>query len=670
LLNQLLLLATLALSTNTFAMPAPNAAASKWKNLEETDSVIQAPVCRALTQTQLGPDLVELSMAYPKDGKLLPMISLRTKIAAPLVAVQIARNVTENFYLFKAASSNDAESIYWYAPVNVARFEQLVRGGSSLTFVLDPKGTPAPVTVSLVGSTNALDAVAKCLKTVKEPLDFYKLLNSQKDNLTPSLGDRSVAFLRQNVQAAFDAYLGGQGIAVEIAALRKASAPLLAKEASAQQVLKNSQAAFTSADTKLNMATALVAALTDKLAVSKATLLAFTTEKPLATADLAAKTATYLPLKAQMVPYEKAISDDTSKVKSITSLISQNEALIARNNRLIPQLEAESSSLRRQIPGLNSRVNSARSNYDDADYKYRHYDVNSEYNSRISSDAQYNWAKSDYENASRDMDRARGDVSREQSNVSQAESKLSSCKAGPNNPPCSSEQSEVSSAQQRLSSAQSTLSQAQWKQSSAQSTMQSRQNSVRSDVQGESDRLHRISNDAESEYNSAASDLSNAQNRIAEIRSTIPQLHAQIDRATALLPQLHDQLTAAQATLASAVAARDAFSTQIGFGTAETAYLAATQHLKDTNAGIAQYTKEIPITTRDLAAAQKTIPGLTKTFTNTQAALAKATADLVPIEAQLAPYHEQLSVKQAALDAESVKFKTAQAVYQDLLKLL
>jgi hypothetical protein len=324
----------LALSTNAFAMPAPNAASSKWKNLEETDSVLQAPVCRALTQTQLGPDLVELSMAYPKDGKLLPMISLRTKIAAPLVAVQIARNVTENFYLLKAAASNDADTIYWYAPVNVARFEQLVRAGSSLTFVLDPKGTPAPVSFSLVGSSNALDAIAKCLKTVKEPLDFYKLLNAQKDNLNPDLGDRSVAFLAQNVQAAFDAYLAGQGIAMEIAALRKATAPLLAKEAAAQLTLKNSHAAFTSADTKLKTATALVGSLTDKLAASKAALVAFTTEKPLATADLAAKTATYLPLKAQMVPYEKAITDGNSKVKSINSF---------RNSKLKLRLYAAKS---------------------------------------------------------------------------------------------------------------------------------------------------------------------------------------------------------------------------------------------------------------------------------------------------------------------------------------
>lgn len=663
----LIVLAFLAPTAN--AAIAPSAAASKWQFADETDAYLAVPVCRAFTQATTSKEPIELSFAYPKEGKLVPMIGLRTKLAPIEVALKISATETENFYLLKAGATNADVSYLWYAPVNVARFEQIVRDRSSLDLVLDPKGAKTPVSVSLVGSSNALDQAAKCLKGTAGANDFFKLLNAQKDNLTPDLGDRTPLFLFHTVQAAFEAYRAGQAISLDLATLRKANAPLLSRESAAQATLKSAQSARDAADAKLKTAQTQVSTLSAQLEQAKSTLAALQAEKPVDEADLAKKKATYLPLKAQMAPYDKAIVDAAAKVKSIAGSIAANEALIDKNTKRIPQLENESASLTRQLPGLRSRVNSTRSAYDDADYKYRQYDVSRETRDQLDRDAQYGWAKSDVDRYTREVQQDQSEVNSAQSAVSSAESALNSCKAQPN-ANCSSQDQALNQARANLSAREATLWGAQNSLNRAKSDMQSREDDIKRKVQNESDDLRRKRDDAESEYNTASGNLTDAQNRIAEIRNAIPALKAQIEKAQAALPGLRDQLTAANAALDAANAARAAFSAQIDFGTAESEYLAAVQKLSDAVAGIAKATKEIPQLTKSLALVTKTVPGLTNALAAADAALTKAQAVLAPLEEQLKPFHEAQAAKLAALDAESTKFKNGRAAYQDLLKIL
>lgn|GEM_PF-6040324 len=666
-----LALATLALNTPAHAGYALTAAASKWVNVSETDAYLQTPVCRAYTQVSTSKEPVEFSMSYPVDGKILPMIGLRTKLAPSMIAIKIERNKFEYLFLLKAGATNEEANLYWYAPVGFTALEALVRERNVLDLVLDPKGAaPSAIQVSLAGSSNALDVVKKCLKTTSVPGDFFKLLNAQKDALTPDLGDRSPLFLMQTVQQAFAAYKAGQAINLEIAALRKTVAPILAKESAALAELKNANANFNSAQTKLNTATALVETLTTKLAESKATLASLQAQKPIAEADLAKKKATYLPLKEKLAAYEKAVVDATALVKSTENKIDENENLIARNTKRIPQLESESASLRRQIPGLENEVNRTRRTYDDADTEYRRYDVRRETENILSRDAFYGWAKRDLENAKRELDRAKSDYWPKHTAMFQKKSEMEACQRQQPPVDCSGKVNEFRNAEREWQ--QASMEQSNWesKVRDYERKVDDIEDEAKRKAERESDDLRRKRDDAESYYNRARNELSSAQDRIAEIRNAIPVLRRQIETARANLVTLREKLAVAQASLAEKISQRDKFAGEIGFEQAKAEYLAADALLKEIVVGIAARTKEIPLLTKQLTDTQKTIPGLTKTFETSKVNLAAAEAKLAPIQEQLKPFRAEEAVKLAALESENVKFKTGRAAYQDLVKLL
>ncbi len=666
----LVALSLLSAGPAAHASYALTAASSHWKTADEADAFLQTQVCRAFTGTSNSAEPVELSMAYPKDARILPMVALKTKLAPASIAVKVTNTEFEHLFLLQAGATNEDKNLYWYAPVNFARFEAMVRERNYLDFVLDPKGAKTPVRVSLVGSANALDAVKKCLKATAVPHDFFKLLNAAKDNLTPDLGDRSPLFLFKTVQQALDSFLAGRGIQSELAKLRAAAKPLLDKEKAAFAAVKTATANFTAAKTKLEDARAKEADLTSRLSFAKAELARLQAEKPIAEADLAKKKGIYLPLKTQMAPYEKAIVDAAAAVKSIESDISSKETLIARNTRRIPELESESASLRRQIPGLESRVRSTRSEFDDADREYRNYDTRREYERELDRDTWYSWAKRDLETAKREQDDAKRRTWDAQRRMQDAKSALEGCQRSTPPQDCSSQNSAYQSAESEWRSAWMNESSADSKVRSAESKVRDIEDDVKRKVDRISDDLRRKRDSAESDYDSARNALTNAENRIAEIRSAIPVLRRQIETARAALPGLKEKLAAAEATQASAVAARDAFSRQIGFEEAKQAYLDADKVVKDTLAGIAARTKEIPVLTKELAATTKAIPGLEKTFTATETALKAAEAKLAPIQEQLKPFRASEAEVIARLAAEEAVFKDKRAAYQDLVKLL
>lgn len=653
-----------------FAQVALTAAASNWKNVEETDAYLATPVCRAFTQKSNSAEPVEFSMAYPKDGKLLPMVGLRTKLAPPSIAIRISATESESLFLLQAGATNADANLYWYAPVNFSRLEAVIRERDTLDLILDPKGAKTALKVSLAGSSNALDTVKKCLKATAVPNDFFKLLNAAKDNLTPDLGDRSPLFLFQAVQKAYDSFLAGRGIQSELAKLRAANKPLLDKEAAAIASVKSATATFTAAKAKLEGAQAKEADLTAKLAAAKAELARLQGEKPIAEADLAKKKGIYLPLKAQMAPYEKAIADAAAAVKSIQGDISSKETLIERNTRRIPELERESASLRRQIPGLESRERSTRSAYDDADRDYRNYDVRREYERELDRDTWYSWAKRDLDTAKREQSDAKRKTWDAQSKMNSARGAMDSCTRVTPPKDCSAETNAFHAAENEWRSAWMAESSADSKVRSAESKIRSIEDDVKRKVDRISDDFKRKRDSAESDYVRARNELNAAQDRIAEIRSAIPTLRRQIEQAQAALPGLREKLTGAQATYAEKVAARDSFSRSIGFEEAKQAYLDADKVFNEIVAGIAARTKEIPVLTKDLAAVTKTIPALAKAFTTADTALKAAEAKLAPLTEQLKPFRAAEGEIVARLAGEEGVFKEKRAAYQDLLKLL
>ncbi|RZA05004.1 MAG: hypothetical protein EOP11_13825 [Proteobacteria bacterium] len=221
-----------------------------------------ATVCRAITSIpETG---FELVMDYPKNGRTLPTISFTSREAAELVSVKISRKESEPLFLL-SAGTNETPALFWYAPLNFTRLEKLIRDQNSLELYLDPKTSPRKVELSLAGSGDALRLVTKCLDKTKTPEAFFKALNAEKESLTPDLGDRSVARLKQATEEAFRAFGEGADTKAALAILRKPVESLLRKEKGALDAAAAADASQGRATTRLSDARTEVSTLEGKI---------------------------------------------------------------------------------------------------------------------------------------------------------------------------------------------------------------------------------------------------------------------------------------------------------------------------------------------------------------------------------------------------------------------
>ena len=643
----------------------------QWKNADEVDAFMQVPVCRAFTAASDSTEPVELSLSFAKDGKLLPMIRLQTKLTASRIDVKISSTVTEPLFLLKSGAGADGSNIYWYAPVNFARFEGLIREAMTLQLVVDPKGQPLPIKISLSGSNNSLNQAMNCLKGIQEPTDFLKLLNTQKDALTPDLGDRSAAFLRQATEAAYAAYLAGQGTAAAIAKLQKPFASLLASETAWQKTVAADEIALTKAQAALASLSQELATLPGKISADQANLAQLTQQKPGADADLKAKKATYQTLLPQMTPYSKAITDAAALVKKTQDGITNDQNLIVKNTKRIQNDKDESARLTAALPTLRARVNRTAEISNRAADAYNSFSVSGEIDRGLRNSGSYQMALSNVRSDQSHVEDAQRKVNDARSKSNSADSAWRSCMSNPaTSKNCSSQQSAMMSAQSNLNFAQNTLNSAQSSLSSHQNDVAREKGYVESRVRGQANELYSAYNNARSAYDNAKGEYEDAQGRIHDIPGEIVSLQAAIDKATAEIPVLQQQLVAAQTQQVNAQSAYDQFAKQIGFDVA-TSQMQAAQLLDDTiNKGIAAMNAEIPVLQKQLKRDQANLPDVQATAAQAQKALTAAQAKLAPIQAQLKPYYDQVAPLLAEQAQELLSFQTQRAAYQDLYQVL
>jgi chromosome segregation ATPase len=640
-----------------------------WQQSEAIDPVLQNTVCQASTSNSDHEGGLELLLSYPKDGALLPILALKTKTSAPLIAIKLSSRESEPMFLLQAAATPEEVNTYWYAPLNFPQLEKLIRAKNQLEIFLDPKGSSIPVKISLSGSANAIDAAKKCVSSKESPADFFTLLNQEKDSLVPELGDRSVVFLQASTQEAYRAYRAGRGTEEQLAILRKPFSSLLKKEAAALSGQASAQRRVNRAEEELNAAVNLAATLEAELIATRADLAQLKEQKPLAEADLSQKKAIYLPLKAQMEAQEKRVDAAAKLVKRIEAEISRNESLIARNQREIRALESERSELQSAIPGLEREVRSLESEFSNADSNYSRYNPSYELDRILDSDWAYRSAKRDLESKERELRQAESDYRSAEYRANDALRRLNDCRSRPDQN-CSSQESEFNSALRERDSLRSKENQLRSEISSREWRIRSIGSEADSKVRSEQDRLRRIRDDFSSALRAKRDTLSSYRYRIEEIRDLIPTLRRQIEKAKDALPTLAQELLAAENALAQTIAERDAFARQIGFDVAEQNYRATTTRLEEISRGIAARTKALPSLEKKFASAKKAVPPAEKSLAQTRVRLSSANQALATIQVELKPLREQESVLVAKLAEEKSRFKLNQAIYQDLYREL
>lgn len=648
---------------------APAGLATPWSFREELDPVNQTKSCTAIGEITFNKEKVFLSFVYPKDAKLLPYISLQTKLAATSVQAKMGATPLASFFLLKPQASAESNHLFWYAPTAFSKFENFVRAQNSLDLIVNPKASPTTIKLSLSGSANALDRVKKCLGSIAVPTDFFTLLNQQKDALVPDLGDRSPALLWTSVNDAYISFLEGKKIKAALAEARKPVAPLLEKEKTAQKTFLASTQKLDKAQKAWDGKTSVVQKLEETIATGKQQLAQFQTSKPQAETDLAQKKATYEPLKARMAPYEQSVSSAAAAVSTLKKSIASNESLIVDNQKKIRSMESERASLQGRIPSLESDVDTAERRKRDAEREYDNYDVNREARETLDRDWSYRRAKDELDRKKSAQWPIQNAWLRAVKREDRAESALRTCKQKPENN-CSAEESELRSASDEKNRTEREYNQISSEISSLERDVERSESEAQRRAQSEKDRLKDIYDRYARDLRDAEYELSEARERIVEIRRTIPNLQAQIERAQNALPAQRQQLVAAEEKLQQAVSARDAFSQEIGFGAALAAFEEAKKTLQGIVTGMAQLQKSIPLKEKELVVAKKELATLTKSLEAARLEAGKAQTALATIQNQLAVFREKEKALADTLASQEALFKEKRALYQDLWKHL
>lgn len=414
---------------------APAIAASDWQLIEETDPLLQTPVCRAFTVKAKSALPVEMSISFPKDPTLLPILYMKIvgqPNHAATAQLRLAKKEFQPLFIYKAAGNPQEPDVYWYAPRDFKRVLDLVRAADSIDVAFDPSAqAPIAVRFSLGGSSAILEKVEKCVKSrTLLPEGFLKALNEKAPfgGQLPNPVDANAVL--QLTQKAFKAYLEGKTAAQALSELRKAMKTLTDQEASAQRDVNRKQAALDVTMKSLNAKLTERQKLQDEVARLTHVLNQAQAEKPNAELDLAAKKAVYDPLKAQLAPFEKDVSEKSSRLRSARRDVDATENRIDEAERELQHLRSRASNLRSEISSLQQQLSSARSETSRAQSELNSYNYQWQ-RRRYMDQAGYDGVKRQADSYARDAQVAEGEARRASMDLSQAQNALRSCQAQP-----------------------------------------------------------------------------------------------------------------------------------------------------------------------------------------------------------------------------------------------
>ena len=668
---------------------AARAQTKDWTLTEELDPILQTQVCKASTTVAkpvptpkpptpappAPPSAIKLSLSFPKDFSSLPTITFEAKGQVARARTAMLRLATKEFqplFLLKAAATADEADIYYYAPAALPRVLELIAAASTLDLVLDPKGAPVPVRVSLAGSSATIDLVEKCLKTkTLLPTEFLTALN-QKFPFSGALpSEINGQVLMGVVDKAYKDYLSGKSLTASLAALRKAMKALAAQETEAAAVLKDKQARLERTAKALADRRAQAVAVDEQIARAKSDLERLEKESVVSHANLQAKKAVYDPVFAQIEPFQKDYRARKSILDEIDEAIESHKSQISNGERKVSALRSEASQLSRQIPDLDREISPLQSQRSRLDSDIASFNIDWEKRKILSSDWRYNDLKRKEDELQRSSQEARREENQAQRRVMDLQSQLNACRARPAPQDCAPIENQLSQAQSAHSSAQSRERQIQSERESVQRDRdgieveaERKAISVREGLVQQRDRILSQLSDLEARKAHAETRL-----RLV-LNSEIPSVESEINSSRNALPGLQSQRPSAQAASDAAKQRLADIRKQTDFDRIEGEYLAA----RDANQRILN---AIENTRWEIANAERDRRTIATEIASLQTDLERKTAErdgaaqkLAAIQAQLAPQRQQEQAQQTQLDQAKQGLADGRALYQELYKKL
>lgn len=675
----------------------PHVLVKDWKAAEVTDALLQTQVCQASTTASQGPVAVEFSVNLPKTQQAPPYVLLKV-FADPAPAAALVKMDSKNSHPLlplTTATEPQASTSYLYIPLDLPKLYAKIRDEVWLDLMLDPKGTPVPVRISLKGSAATLRELAKCLGTssVVLPTEYLKLLNTAETTVSPDVTQSTTPVLFDATVKAFTAYLQGKNLQTQLAKLQKDMAALVKSENTALKAFNDVDGRMVKLVTRANDSRQKLATAQAALTTSQDQLKQLEADKIKADADLAAKEALYRPLLEQLKPFNERIKVATAKRDRHATEVRRLERIISQNPGAISSRRNEQSQLTSEISSLDSQIDRLAREEDRAEDNMRRYNIEHETRQILQSDWQFRRLQDEIRDHQRNLQNAQHNERQKRQELDRARRDLDQCRRQPavsiaplpsgttvaNPPPpqpadCSAQENQFRSAEREFTQASQQVRQIERNMQHSRWQLDRVEDSARSTAQREYDRLRREFDNAASATRSAENRRSNARSRHQQLSSEIQSLQSDLSTARSNLPGQQSALDQAKLDLTEATRARDELSTQIGFADAESAYQAAVAHLANLVKSISAKKSEITKISAQIKSETTLIADLDKQIEKLRPSHTAALTKLQGIQAQLKPSRDEESRLNAEIAARKATLDLQRANYQrvrtDLLAAL
>lgn len=644
-----------------------------WRVVQETDAVLQVPVCRAYTQvTSNLPIAVELSLSFPTAFDHPPIMILKVPGNSQIqrAVVPFSSREIEDLLIFEAVTDPTQQDKLWYVPVQMEKMVDIIIGNNNLPlqFVLANKEEAGRI--SLSGSAAAMNQIARCLRVDEIlPTRFFKELNTEAGQ-APLGPDQSVGQLMKYVDQAFAHYRSIAKTEDDLKKLRATMRTLLSQEAEAQRGFNSAQAALDRATQAAGVTREKIRKGEERLQQIPGEVQTLQQQKTAAEQLMAQKKAAYDPLRQQAAPYERAVDQARSEVNSISREIRERESTISEGNAKIARLQNEARRLDGEIDDLDRQIGPLERKKSELETDLAAYNIEWEKQKILNNDWRYRNLKDERERIRRELPAKRGDLQRERQELNRAEAALRNCLSRPN-PQCAAEQAEVDrnrnsvnrlenevrNLESRLSSVDRDLDRLEW----------DAQNEAARGRDRIADELRRVAG----EVADKRSAKERAQDRAREINSfEIPGLQREVSQAQSQLPGLRRDLGQAQRELATAETDLQRWKTSVDFDRIEREFVDARKSVQQIGAAIAERQEEQAQITRNLPGWRSQLQREEREVTRLTAPRDTAKTKLDGIQAQLAPYRAQEKNLTDALAVLKPQYDELRALYQTLAKTL
>ncbi len=431
-----------------------------WKVVQETDAVLQVPVCRAYTQVASNLSVpIELSLSFPTAFDKVPTMILKVPANSQIqrAIVPLTARELEELLIFETVTDPSQKDKLWYVPIQMAKMVDIIIGNSTLPLKFTLANKEENGRISLTGSTAALNQIARCLK-VNEilPTKFFRELNTAAGDAT--LGpDQSVAQLMIYVDQAFAHFREIAKSDADLIKLRASMQPLVKQETDAQRALNTAQDNLNRATTLADTTREKIRLGEERLQLIPGEIQALQQQKPAADQLLAQKKAIYDPLRAEKSRLQRAIDSAESDVSSFESAIRNRERLIREKQNEIGELQREASRLDQEIDGYDREMSRLERRKSELESDLASYNIEVEKQKILNSNGHYQNLKNEKSNLPPQIRQKRQELNQAENRLQRAEEALRRCKASGTTPNCDREKNEVTQAQTQLNTAQETL---------------------------------------------------------------------------------------------------------------------------------------------------------------------------------------------------------------------